>query len=188
MFFFCHWVRLPASKEPTNRPHLSLKALVGAVLAYTALLLPGCDLAWEESLGKLSGSWQVTGLPIDETSVTAQLNAQYDRLVLTLHRGADGGEFFSLVGRWEGESVVLTVQGTFDRDGSGESGSGEITLTPNSGSSAGPIEADYVISSPSVPMLELCARAGRSEEALLNLIQFPAQGAIDETCIRFSKE
>lgn len=159
--------------------------LVGTMLVGSALLLPGCDLAEEESLGRLPGSWQVTRLSVDGTLVTGQLNVQYDRLVLTLRRDADGQDFFSLVGRREGENRILTVQGTFDRDGR------ELTLKPNG--LAGFIEVDYTISDSTdsgstAPVLELRAEEGRSEDALLDLIQFPIQGAVDHVRIRLSKE
>jgi hypothetical protein len=163
--------------------------LVGAVLMGSALLLPGCDLAEEESLGRLPGSWQVTRLSVDGTSVTGQLNVQYDRLVLTLRRDAGGRDFFSLVGRREGDSI-RTVQGTFDKDGR------ELTLRPNS--LAGFIEVDYTISDSTgpdstgsgstAPVLELHAEEGRSEDALLDLIQFPIQGTVDQVRLRLSKE
>jgi len=154
------------------------------MLMGSALLLPGCDLAEEESLGRLPGSWQITRLSVDGTSVTGQLNVQYDRLVLTLRRDADGQDFFSLVGRREGDSI-RTVQGTFDKDGR------ELTLRPNS--LAGFIEVDYTISDSTgsgstAPVLELRAEEGRSEDALLDLIQFPIQGAVDQVRIRLSRE
>jgi hypothetical protein len=163
--------------------------LVGTMLMGSALLVPGCDLAEEKSLGRLPGSWQVTRLSVDGTSVTGQLNVQYDRLVLTLRRDADGRDFFSPVGRREGDSV-RTVQGTFDKDGR------ELTLRPNC--LVGSIEVDYTISDSTgpdstgsgstAPVLELRAEEGRSEDALLDLIQFPIQGAVDQVRIRLSRE
>lgn len=168
--------------------------LVGTMLMGSALLLPGCDLAEEESLGRLPGSWQVTRLSVDGTPVTGQLSVQYDRLVLTLRRDAGGRDFFSLVGRREGDSI-RTVQGTFDKDGR------ELTLRPNG--LAGFIEVDYTVSDYTIsdstgpnstgsgstaPVLELRAEEGRSEDALLDLIQFPIQGTVDQVRIRLSRE
>ena len=175
--------------EGTARLNSLPALLVGTMLMGSALLLPGCDLAEEESLGRLPGSWQVTRLSVDGTSVTGQLSVQYDRLVLTLRRDADGRDFFSLVGRREGDSI-RTVQGTFDKDGR------ELTLRPNS--LAGFIEVDYTISDSTgpdstgsgstAPALELRAEEGRSEDALLDLIQFPIQGTVDQVRIRLSRE
>lgn len=146
-------MRAPGTKKQVGRLAASPPAAFLAVLVGGFLLLPGCDLAEEEEgLGRLAGSWQVTGLSVDGTSVTAQLDAQYDRLVLTLRRGADGRDFFSLTGRREGEGGVRTVQGTFDKDG------GELTLrprqrsgTPGHGTLSSPIEVDYAISNSEEP-------------------------------------
>lgn len=191
-------MRAPGTKKQVERLAASPPAACLAVLVGVVLLLPGCDLAEEEDLGRLAGSWQVTGLSVDGTSVTAQLDAQYDRLVLTLRRGADGRDFFSLTGRREGEGGVRTVQGTFDKDGS------ELTLRPRQGSGTsghgtlpGPIEFDYAVSSSEEPpssggqssalFLELRAEEGRSEDALLDLIRLPIQGAVDRARVHLSK-
>jgi hypothetical protein len=183
-------MRMFNTKEEAARLNPLPALLVGLVLTGSALLLPGCDLAEEESLGRLPGSWQVTRLSVDGTPVTGQLNVQYDRLVLTLRRDAGGRDFFSLVGRRQGENRILTVQGTFDKDGR------ELTLKPNS--LVGFIEVDYTISdstSPdstgsnsTAPVLELHAEEGRSEDALLDLIQFPIQGTVDQVRLHLSKE
>jgi hypothetical protein len=171
------------------------------VLLGSALLLSGCDLTEEENLGRLPGSWQVRGLSVDGTSVSAQLDARYDRLVLTLRRGAGGRDVFSLTGRRAGEDSVLAVQGTFDKDGS------ELTLTPRQAS--GRIKVDYTISSvegtsgsegtfgsgkpsssedsPPMLLLELQAEEGRSEDALLGLIRLPIQGTVDQVRVHLSK-
>jgi len=182
-------MRMINTTEGTVRLNPLLGLLVGTMLVGSALLLPGCDLAEEESLGQLPGSWQVTRLSVDGTPVTAQLNVQYDRLVLTLRRDAGGRDFFSLVGRREGDSI-RTVQGTFDKDGR------ELTLRPNG--LVGLIVVDYTISDSTgpdstssdstAPVLELHAEEGRSEDALLDLIQFPIQGTVDQVRIRLSKE
>lgn len=168
-------------KEMVTRSGFYWTPVLGLVLMGSIFLLFGCDLAGEEDLGRLPGSWQVTDLSVDETSVTAQLDARYDRMVLTLRRGAEGEEFFSLAGHRQGEGGVRTVQGTFDKD------DGELTLTTNDVSPTASIEVNYTISETTAPVLEL--RADEEEgDALLNLIQFSIQGAVDQVHIRLSKE
>ena len=73
------------------------------------------------------------------------------------------------------------MQGTFDKD------DGELTLTTNDVSPTASIEVNYTISETTAPVLEL--RADEEErDALLNLIQFSIQGAVDQVHIRLSKE
>lgn len=138
----------------------------------------GCDLTDEEQdLGPLLGSWEAQDLTVDGVSVKAQLDAQYDRLVLTLREGAEGEEFFTIVGREEGTTEDLFVQGTFEVDAN------ELTLFPDRTS---PIEFDTALPDSSGSRLTLSAEEGASEDLFLELIQLPIQGAVDRLEIRLS--
>lgn len=153
-------------------------------MTFTVLTVPlliGCDLTEEEDLGGLSGSWQATDLSVDGTSVMPRLNAEYDRLVLTLRRGAEGEELFSFVGSREDTGSDLTAEGTFDKDGS------ELTLFPADTLSIGSIELDYTIVDSAGSTLQLHAEEGESERSFLQLIRLPIQGAVDQVTIRLSK-
>lgn len=142
-------------------------------------VLVGCDLAGEEEdLGLLLGSWRAQDLTVDGISVKAQLDAQYEQLVLTLREGATGGEFFTLIGQEEGTSEDLTVQGTFQLDDD------ELTLFPREGPQ---VEFDEVTSDSLGSRLTLRADEGASEDFFLDLIQFSLQGAVDRIQIRLAK-
>lgn len=147
---------------------------VGLVLG-----VAGCDLAEEdEDLSPFLGSWVTQDLSVDGISVKAQLDAQYDRLVLTLREGARGGEFFSIVGREEGAKEDLFVQGTFDVDAN------ELRLFPDTGPQ---VEFDAGIPDSSGARLRLSAEEGASEDRFLDLIQLPVQGAVDRLEISLAK-
>jgi len=139
----------------------------------------GCDLAEEdEDLGPFLGSWVTQDLSVDGISVEAQLDARYDRLVLTLREGARGGEFFSIVGREEGATEDLFVQGTFNVDAN------ELRLSPDTG-----LQVEFVAEIPdsSGARLRLTAEEGASEDRFLELIQLPIQGAVDRLEISLAK-
>lgn len=150
------------------------------VLAGLIWGLVGCDLAGSEAdLDLLAGSWRVEALSVDGISMKAQLDAQYNLLVLTLRESAHGNEFFSMVGREEGRGRTLLVQGSFLLDSSDD----ELTLLPNDGSQ---VEFDYAVPDSSRTRLHLSAEEGRSEDRFLELIQFSIQGAIDRLDLRLS--
>lgn len=158
-----------------RRPILSALVLAGLIWG-----LVGCDLAGSEAdLDLLAGSWRVEALSVDGISMKAQLDAQYNLLVLTLRESADGHEFFSMVGREEGRGRTLLVQGSFLLDSSDD----ELTLLPNDGSQ---VEFDYAVPDSSRSRLHLRAEEGRSEDRFLELIQFPIQGAVDRLDLRLS--
>lgn len=141
--------------------------------------LAGCDLAMEEKeFRPLLGSWRTTDLSVDGISVKAQLNAQYTRLVFTLRQGANGGEYFTIIGRDEGAKEDLFVQGTFDVNGD------ELDLFPDHGPQ---VEFDYAIPDSAGSRLQLTAEEGASEDLFLQLIQVPIQGAVDQLEIKLSK-
>jgi len=179
-----------------KRPWTIVAACIGLVW-----MLAGCDLADEDDLGELPGSWRATDLSVDGISVKEQLDTQYDRLVLTLRRGAEGGEFFTFIGREQetdddlrrgaegGEFFTfigreqetdddLIVQGTFDVDGD------ELTLFPDTTS---PIEFDYAISDTADATLRLRAEEGASEDLILDLLRLPIRGAVDRVDLYLSK-
>lgn len=139
----------------------------------------GCDLTEGGEDPRLLGSWVAQDLFVDGVSVKAQLNAQYDVLVLTLREGANGGEFFSIVGRRDGTPQDLFVQGSFDVDGD------ELTLFPDHGA---PIEFTSSFPDSSASRLYLAAEEGSSEDNFLDLIRFPIQGAVDRLEMVLSKE
>ena len=149
------------------------------LMAGLVCTLVGCDLAGEEEdLRPLLGSWQAQDLTIDGVSVKAQLDAQYDPLVLTLREGASGGEYFTMIGQVEGTSEDLTVQGTFRLDDN------ELTLFPNMGPQ---VEFDSVVPDSSGTQLTLSAEEGASEDLFLEFIRFSLDGAVDRVEVRLSK-
>jgi len=156
-----------------KRPWTIVAACIGLVW-----MLAGCDLADEDDLGELPGSWRATDLSVDGISVKEQLDTQYDRLVLTLRRGAEGGEFFTFIGREQETDDDLIVQGTFDVDGD------ELTLFPDTTS---PIEFDYAISDTADAILRLRAEEGASEDLILDLLRLPIRGAVDQVDLYLSK-
>jgi len=98
--------------------------------------------------------------------------------VLTLREGADGGEFFTIIGREEGATEDLFVRGTFDLDGK------ELTLFPGEGPQ---IEFDRAVTDSSGTHLTLSTEEGASEDLFLELIKLPIQGAVDRLELRLSK-
>lgn len=149
-----------------------------AVFAFLGLA-SGCDLAGEDAdLQPLLGSWRTTDLSVDGISVKAQLDAQYDRLVLTLREGTEGGEYFTIIGREDGAQEDLFVQGTFDAD------PGELNLFPDNGPQ---IEFDYAVSDSSDARLLLGAEEGASEDLFIELLRLPIQGAVDRLELRLAK-
>lgn len=147
------------------------------VLMFT---LVGCDLVDEdETVEPLLGSWVTQDLSLDGISVKAQLDAEYERLVLTLRKGADAGEFFTIIGRRGGAREDLVVQGTFDADDT------ELTIRPDSGPT---VQFDHVVSDSLNPHLQLTAEEGRSEDLFLDLIRLPIQGGVDRLEIQLSKD
>ena len=142
--------------------------------------LVGCDLVDDdEDFSPLLGSWVTQDLSLDGTSVKAQLDAEYERLVLTLREGADNGEFFTIIGREEGAQEDLVVQGTFDADDT------ELTLFPDNGPT---VEFDYVVSDSLNPSLQLTAEEGRSEDLFLELIRLSIRGDVDRLDVQLSKD
>jgi hypothetical protein len=164
----------------TEKMALFRRSAVLTVLAVGLIFVAaGCDLTdEEEDIGLFLGSWVAQNLTVDGISVKAQLDAQYDRLVLTLREGANGGEFFTIIGREEGATENLFVQGTFDRDGK------ELTLFPNE---APQIEFDRAVTDSTGTRLTLSTEEGASEDLFLELIQLPIQGAVDRLELRLSK-
>lgn len=162
---------------------MSLRRRLGVpaiVLAGLMCVLGGCDLVGEEEPPKLLlGAWQTENLSVDGVSVKAQLNAQYDRSVLTLREGAEGGEFFTMVGRTDGAEEDLFVQGTFEVDSDEE-----LTLFPDKRPQ---VEFDYAVPDSSRPDLRLSAEEGASEDRFLKLIRLPIQGAVDRVEMHLSK-
>ncbi len=116
-----------------------------------ACALPACDLAETDNLAPLSGSWRATDLRVDGVSIKESFDTQYDRRVLTLRQGADGGEFFTLIGHEEAAENDLLVQGTVDVDGN------ELTPFPDA---SPPIELDYMLSDSGNATLQLRAEEG----------------------------
>lgn len=165
---------------PSKEMALFRRPGVLAVLAIGLIcVVGGCDLTGEEGdLSLLLGSWVAQDLAVDGISVKAQLDAQYDRLVLTLREGANGGEFFTIIGREEGTKEDLFVRGTFDLDGK------ELTLFPEKGPQ---IEFDRAVTDSSGTRLTLSTEEGASEDLFLELIQLPIQGAVDRLELRLSK-
>ena len=157
-----------------RRPTILMALLLGLTCVGT-----GCDLTEEEEdFGPLLGSWQITGLSVNGLSVKAQLDAQYDQLVLTLRKGAESGEFFTIIGSDEGSRKDLVVQGTFEVDGN------ELDLYPDPGPQ---VEFNYAVSDSVDPRLQLSAEEGASEDLFLELIQLPIQGDTDRLELRLSK-
>lgn len=143
------------------------------------LTLFGCDLVDEnKTVEPLLGSWVTQDLSLDGISVKAQLDTEYERLVLTLREGADNGEYFTIIGRKGGAREDLVVQGTFDADET------ELTLRPDSEPT---VQFDYVVSDSLNPHLQLTAEEGRSEDLFLDLIQLPIRGGVDRLEIQLSK-
>jgi hypothetical protein len=165
---------------PSEEMALLKRPAVLTVLAlWLILAAAGCDLTdEEENIDLFLGSWVTQDLTVDGISVKAQLDAQYDRLVLTLREGADGGEFFTIIGREEGATEDLFVRGTFDLDGK------ELTLFPGEGPQ---IEFDRAVTDPSGTHLTLSTEEGASEDLFLELIKLPIQGAVDRLELRLSK-
>ena len=157
-----------------RRPTILMALLLGLTCVGA-----GCDLTEEEEdFGPLLGSWQITGLSVNGLSVKAQLDAQYDQLVLTLRKGAESGEFFTIIGSDEGSRKDLVVQGTFEVDGN------ELDLYPDPGPQ---VEFNYAVSDSVDPRLRLSAEEGASEDLFLELIQLPIQGDTDRLELRLSK-
>jgi len=156
------------------------RSLLFGVTVFAFLgLASGCDLAGEDAdLRPLLGSWRTTDLSVDGISVKAQLDAQYDRLVLTLREGSEGGEYFTIIGREDGNQEDLFVQGTFDSDAD------ELDLFPENSPQ---IEFDYAVSDSSDPHLQLSAEEGASEDLFIELLQLPIQGGVDRLELRLSK-
>lgn len=153
--------------------------VLGLCLLILLGVVSGCDLAGEDAdLRPLLGSWRTTDLSVDGISVKAQLDAQYDRLVLTLREGSEGGEYFTIIGREDGNREDLFVQGTFDADAD------ELDLFPESSPQ---IEFDYAVSDSSDPQLQLSAEEGASEDLFIELLQLPIQGGVDRLELRLSK-
>lgn len=165
---------------PSDVMALLRRPVVLAVLVIgTLYVAAGCDLTdGQEDLSLLLGSWEVQDLTVDGISVKAQLDAQYDQLVLTLRKGAEEREFFTITGRKEEATESLFVQGTFEVDDN------ELTLFPDQTS---PIEFDGVTPDSSGSRLTLSTEEGASEDLFLELIQLPIQGAVDRLEIRLSK-
>lgn len=159
---------------------LRRQSTILALIIGLGWVLAGCDLAGEEEedLGPLLGSWRITGLSVDGTSVKAHLKAQYDQLVLTLRKGAANGEFFTIIGSDDGSRGDLVVQGTFEVDGD------ELDLYSDDGPQ---VEFDYAVSDSLDPRLQLSAEEGASEDLFLELIQLPIQGDVDRLELRLSK-
>lgn len=165
---------------PSDVMALLRRPVVLAVLVIgTLYVAAGCDLTDDqEDLSLLLGSWEVQDLTVDGISVKAQLDAQYDQLVLTLRKGAEEREFFTITGRKKEATESLFVQGTFEVDDN------ELTLFPDQ---ASPIEFDSVTPDSSGSRLTLSTEEGASEDLFLELIQLPIQGAVDRLEIRLSK-
>lgn len=158
-----------------RRPTILMALLLGLTCVGA-----GCDLTEEEEdFGPLLGSWRLTGLSVDGTSLKAQLEAQYDQLVLTLRKGAASREFFTIIGSDDGRPKDLVVQGTFQVNGD------ELDLYPDHGPQ---VEFDYAVTDSLNSRLQLSAEEGASEDLFLELIHFLIQGDVDRLELRLSKD
>ncbi len=155
---------------------------VAAAVLALPVLTAGCDLLddedRDEDLDLLLGSWRVQDLVVDNVSIKTQLNAQYDRLVLTLREDGSGNEFFTVIGQAEGTEQDLFVQGTFFLDSDDD----QITLFPDSGPS---IELFYTVSE--AAGLRMRANDG-DEEDFLQLLRIPVQGDVDDLRAEFGMD
>lgn len=143
----------------------------GILIAAGTLLLAGCDLNddREMDLPQLLGSWVITDLVVDNVSFTAQLDAQYEVLVLTLRESAAGSNFFTIIGQTDGTEADLFVQGRFSIDSDDD----EISLLPD----ADPI-VRFGYRFVGTDQLQFDADPG-DEEDLLAILKIPVQGSVD---------
>lgn len=149
------------------------RALVCAILiAAGSLLLGGCDLTngnREADLPQLLGSWKIANVVVDDVSFKAQLDAQYENLVLTLRESGGGANFFTIIGQAEGADADLFVQGRFSIDSEDD----EISLIPD----ADPVvRFDYTLLGSTE--LQFDADSG-NEEDVLAILRIPVQGSVD---------
>jgi len=163
----------------STRPASILSVAVALPLLILGMVATGCDLSGEETPPGLLGSWQVQDLTTDGQSLREQLNARYNRLVITFRSDSGGEQFYSIIGEPE-SGEPLEVQGTLDID------EGEVTLFPSPSSTiAQPIDFSFQIIGEST--LELrSVENGSNEERFLQLIQLQAQGNVDRLVMGLS--
>lgn len=163
----------------STRPASILSVATGLSLLILGMVPTGCDLSGEETPPGLLGSWQVQDLTTDGQSLREQLNARYNRLVITFRSDSGGEQFYSIIGEPE-SGEALEVQGPLDID------EGEVTLSPSPSSPISqPIDFSFQIIGEST--LELrSVENGTNEEQFLDLIQLQAQGNVDRLVMGLS--